>query len=161
VYLFFINQNNSCLCSMLWYWHRLPAEIWWEMAVVGHRSSSVCPMPVFHEAIDLRRLRPNNNSLLTTNGQCIVEKQNSDWDRPIGYGAFGVVWQVLGLSSLEIIFSYDKVEWFISVQTMKHRSISETVIPVAVFICLHMDHLQKQLKVYTVVMAILGFHAVK
>lgn len=51
-------------------------------------------MPVFHEAIDLRRLRTNSNSLLTTNGQCLPEKQSSDWDRPVGYGAFGVVWAV-------------------------------------------------------------------
>jgi len=49
-------------------------------------------MPVFHEAIDLRRIQPSSNSLLTTNGQCVVEKKSSDWDRPIGYGAFGVVW---------------------------------------------------------------------
>jgi len=63
------------------------------MAIVGHRSSSVCAMPVFHEAaIDLRRIQSNSNSLLTTNGHCLAEKQSSDWDRPIGYGAFGVVW---------------------------------------------------------------------
>jgi len=62
------------------------------MAVVGHRSSSVCSMPIFHEAVDLRRIQSNSNSLLMTSGQCVTEKQGSDWDRPIGYGAFGVVW---------------------------------------------------------------------
>lgn len=64
------------------------------MALVGRRSSSICQMPGFHETIvDLRR--PHSNSLLTANGQSVVDgKKTTEWDRPIGYGAFGVVWAV-------------------------------------------------------------------
>jgi nemo like kinase len=65
---------------------------------------------VFHEAIDLRRV--HSNALLTTSGQCWADKKSTEWDRPIGYGAFGVVWAVtdprtgkrLALKKLQNVF---------------------------------------------------------
>ena len=119
------------------------------MAVVGRRSSSVCPMPVFHhEAMDLRRVQSNSKSLLTTNGQCLAEKSSSDWDRPIGYGAFGVVWWVMCSAVVDcgIVRWIEAIYLFVLKITLKkqingHGSMQRIVVTACFFyFCQNCQH---------------------